>query len=311
METTVIHIGYHKSASTFLQQQVFPNLPVNYVFFAGEKRQYLDMLESAKGLDVDGVRNWVENEISRKYPLTRHAVTVLSHEELSGHPHGYKSISPFIIASNLKACFPNAKILIIIRNQLDYLTSLYSFRVAIKGRETRSFSQFLEEEGNKGLFEHLEYDRLIEHHQELFGKENVAILPVELLKSNHDEFFANLFSFLGIPAQQITNVEPSNVSTRSVILIDFWRLNNGVFNWVLGLSEVLFGKRPDNYQGLRSTYYNVKRNMTSRLNKWVANSQQLGINKLPFFNDLIRRFADSNTHLQGMVGFDLSEYKYP
>src|SRR3990172_1915635 len=111
METTVIHIGYHKSASTFLQQQVFPLLPVNYLFFAGENREYLNRIESDTTLNPEQIRSWVANEIARKYPTSKHEVTVLSHEELSGHPHGYKSISPFTTAKNLKRTFPDAKIL--------------------------------------------------------------------------------------------------------------------------------------------------------------------------------------------------------
>jgi len=155
MESQVIHIGYHKSASTFLQKQVFPFLPINYLFFAGENREYLDLIESENNPNPELIHSWVAREISRKYPTGKHDVTVLSHEELSGHPHGYKSISPFTTAKNLKRTFPDAKILIIIRNQLDYLTSIYTFRVAIKGYEIRNFSSFLGEEEEKGLIDHL------------------------------------------------------------------------------------------------------------------------------------------------------------
>jgi hypothetical protein len=307
METTIIHIGYHKSASTYLQQHVFPKLPVNFLFFAGERRRYLNMIESETELDDEAIRNWVQSELALKYPQ-RHEVTVLSHEELSGHPHGYKSISPFITAGNLKTVFPEAKILIMIRNQLAYITSLYTFRVAIKGRETRSFTQFLSEEKGKGLYDHLDYPVLIHHYQQLFGNENVAVIPMELLLTSPNDFYARLFSFLGIPVQPIEKARPSNVSTKSEFLLRLWRLVNAQFNVFLDLRTRVFGPSPDNFQRTRSTYYNVKRAVTGSLNPLLGKSRAISI---PISADDKQRFAESNRRLQALIEIDLSRLGYP
>lgn len=311
MDSTIIHIGYHKSASTFLQQQVFPRLPVNYVFFAGDKRQYLDMIESDDGLDSNLIRNWVDQEIARKYPTGKHPTTVLSHEELSGHPHGYKLISPITTARNLKQTFPNAKILIIVRNQLDYLTSLYTFRVAIKGYETRSFSHFLEEEGKKGLYDHLEYHHLVEFYQQLFGVERVAVIPMELLLKSPDDFYGRLFKFMGIPTQLLKNAHPANVSTRSIAILNFWQLFNYLFSQILSLLKLVFGEKPGNFPRFRSSYYDLKRKLTAALSKLLSRSKQLEIERLPMSTKFVERFAESNYRLNKLIGTDLSLFGYP
>lgn len=311
MESTIIHIGYHKSASTYLQQKIFPQLPVNFLFFAGENRKYLNMIESKKGLDVEAIRAWVADEISLKYGNKRYPVTVLSHEELSGHPHGYGTISGFTTAKNIKQTFPEAKILILIRNQLAYLSSLYTYRVAIKGYETRSFARFLTEEGGKGLFDHLEYHKLIEFYHELFGPEQVIVLPVELLSSSPADFYGRLLRFMELPARTIHSARPINVSTKSLVLLTFWRSFNYLFGQFLFVLRFLFGQRPGNFPGIRSTYYNLKRGLTGKFNKFLSKGKQLDITKMPNYLDFINRFRESNRHLNTLVDIDLSSLGYP
>jgi sulfotransferase family protein len=203
MKNVIIHIGFHKSASTFRQSDVFPQLPVRYVFLAGPSRQMLDMAESEKEFDANALREWIVQETAEEHKKSGDEPTIISHEELSGHPHGYDIVDPITTARNLKEAFPEAKILIIIRNQFDYLTSIYTFRVAIKGAEYRSFDRFLTEEGKKGLFAHLEYHQLVKHHIELFGREQVLVLPMEYLRARPEEFFHDLTGFIGVPNESV------------------------------------------------------------------------------------------------------------
>jgi len=46
MSNTIIHIGFHKSASTFLQKNIFPNIKVNYSFLSSGNRDILDNIEN-------------------------------------------------------------------------------------------------------------------------------------------------------------------------------------------------------------------------------------------------------------------------
>src|SRR5690606_29127740 len=67
---------------------------------------------------------------------------LISHERLSGHSHGYGVVDAHRVLANLKAVFPDARIIAVVRNQLDFLLSLYCFRVAVRGEEHRSFQDF-------------------------------------------------------------------------------------------------------------------------------------------------------------------------
>ena len=322
MNNIIIHIGYHKSASTFLQKDVFPQLPVNYVFLSGPYRQILDMVESDIEFDADSLLKWIIQEIEQKYHGDRKEITIISHEELSGHPHGYRIINPITTAQNLKEAFPNAKILIIIRNQFDYLTSIYTFRVAIKGQECRSFKQFLSEEERMGLFDHLEYHRLIKYYIELFGRERVLVLPMEYLKMSPDEFLRELTDFMEVPIELVSKHRPRNVSTKLIYVLSIWRPINYIFYHLLLVMLFLSGKdksqfEPDVYKGyypfirLRYAYYAFKGRTTKFLNKIFSGTRPINIESYSNYHQLVDRFGKSNDHLEEMIGFDLTEFKYP
>ena len=46
-------------------------------------------------------------------------------------------------AKKLKEAFPEAHVLIVLREQLDYILSIYAFRVLIRGLEHRDLNQYL------------------------------------------------------------------------------------------------------------------------------------------------------------------------
>ena len=317
MNNVIIHIGYHKSASTFLQADVFPQLPVNYVFLSS---YYLDMVESDIEFDADALRTWITQQIEQRYHADRGGITIVSHEGLSGHPHGYGIVDPITIAQNLKQAFPNAKIMIVIRNQLDYLRSMYTFRVAIKGYEYRSFKRFLSEEGEKGILDHLEYDRLIEYYIELFGRERVLVLPMEHLRTSPDKFLAELAGFMEVTVESVSKLRPRNVSTRLLFVLSIWRPINYIFHHLLFAMLYFSGKdkfEPEIYKGyhpfikLRYTYYAFKRRSTRFLNRVFSGTRSISITSYSNYPQLVDRFGKSNARLQRIVGFDLTELNYP
>jgi hypothetical protein len=322
MNNVVLHIGYHKSASTFLQKDIFPQLPVNYVFLSGPQRQMLDMVESDIEFDANILQKWVNREIDHSHQANRERVTVISQEELSGHPHGYKIVNPITTAQNLKKAFPNAKILIIIRNQLDYLTSLYSYRVAVKGEEYRSFTQFLSEEEKKGIIDHLEYHKLINYYIDLFGRTRVLVLPMEYLIASRDTFFHKLTDFIDVPYVISSEYQPENVSTKLLFALSLWRPVNYVFHLLLSAMLSLSGKdslayEPEVYKGyypfikLRYAYYAFKRRSTKLLNRLFSRSKRINIQTYPEYCRLVDRFEKSNACLEEITELDLKSLNYP
>ncbi|MEM9774671.1 MAG: sulfotransferase domain-containing protein [Chloroflexota bacterium] len=312
MEKVLLHIGYHKSASTFLQNNFFPQIPVNFVFFPGAQKQYLHMIQGRTPLEVKDLHNWLGTKVENG-EQTLHTTTVISNEVLSGHPHGYADFSAFEMGNNLKATFPNAKVLIIVRNQLNYLTSLYTFRVAIKGLETRSFDQFLEQEGKKGLFAHVKYDQLVGFYQKMFGAEKVLVLPMEQLFGHEKNGLSHIFDFIELEPQPVDMSVKVNVSTKSRQVLAFWRPVNKLISGFLNTVYFVFGEKTEekNYAGLRFSIYGAKAKTTSLLNKLFKNGPQLSVADHLMHINQLEEIGRSNVRLQALTGIDVEKLGYP
>lgn len=306
---TFIHIGYHKSASTYLQQSVFPALPVNYIFFGSKDRKYLDLIESENAV-LEPIVSWINSLIKIKPDYKN---VVISHEELSGHPHGHKSVCPYQISDNLKKIFPNAKIIMIIRNQFEYLRSIYAFRTAIKGYEFRSFDKFVADEIGMGLQEHLEYQNLIEQYYNLFGKESVLVLPMEKLIHAPQDFMVKLCMFLNVPVLKEIKNTPVNTSTQSQFILNFWRPVNFLFFCILKIMTFLNFNNDDKYpfKEFRYSFYRFKTKMTASLQKVSWTKGKIGYMQLKKYDMLKTVFQKSNDITSGLINENLKELGYP
>ena len=320
----VIHIGWHKCASTYLQQRVFPLLGANYqplgAFPAGipapeGAASLIDFLESSDEFDTGLFKELLGVPHDDR-------LLVISSEEISGHSLGYEVIDPFVTARNLARTFPKARIVAVIRHQLDYILSLYCYRVCVRGHEYRSLERFLAEDGESGLFAHIEYDRLIAEYVSLFGRENVLVLPIELLRRDSSEFFRSLAGFIGekLPAPRARR---SNESTRLVAVVAIWRPFNRLLHLCMNATLLLSGRRPSEYGPrkrkifpfvkFRLRYYALQRKMTRRLNRHLSTSRRIEFSDIPARRDLESRFAKSNDRLAslGVVHVDLAALGYP
>ena len=107
----LLHIGYHKTGSTFLQRRVFPEPGFSLVARAKALRPTF-VEGDPFGFDARVAREAFRLGIERAQQ--EGLVPVLSAERLSGNPHsgGYDSKQ---IAERLAATFPEARVLAILR----------------------------------------------------------------------------------------------------------------------------------------------------------------------------------------------------
>ncbi len=208
----LLHIGYYKTGTTWLQRHVFPNAGANLSLVAGSKALRSAFVKvNPFDFEPEIVRKDFEPRI--REAQARNHVAVLSSERLAGNPHsgGYDSK---IIADRLVAVFPNARVLIVIREQRGMLVSMYKQYLKRGGAAT--FEQYVHQP--KGpprvplfRFDFLEYHRLIGYYQGLFGAENVLVLPYELLQTQPRTFLERIGGFAGVPATraELSRVHPS------------------------------------------------------------------------------------------------------
>ena len=133
---------------------------------------------------------------------------IISHEAFIG---GDASLEHFmngkLIATRLSGIFPQAKVLFVIRNQYDLAISLYKQYVHLGGRKPlHNFLRY-----NDGSFEtiakkwlsgisinQLDYKPAIDHYVNLFGEENVLVLPFELLQKSNHAFVQKISNWMGV-----------------------------------------------------------------------------------------------------------------
>ena len=196
----LIHIGFHKTGSSLLQHRVFASSELGFC----QPPNKSDLLHRAFILRDPNQPCEPEalallQEVQQKAE-TGGKVTALSHERLSGYPAsgGYDQ---FEIANRLVEGFPEAKILIVIREQCSAILSMYL--QTISDGSALSLKEFLNPPEThirrQPLFRpsFYAYDGLIQHYQTLFGEQQVKVLPFEWLQVNPSRFGDELLQFSG------------------------------------------------------------------------------------------------------------------
>ncbi|MFC2062048.1 sulfotransferase domain-containing protein [Elusimicrobiota bacterium] len=195
-ENVLVHIGYHKTGTSWLQQFLFNE--EWGIAKAVPRPMIKENLIHLNALDynADKCRQKLIPHIheAKKKKL----ISVISEERLSGNPHsgGYDSKE---IADRLFDAFPGAKILIIIREQNNMIRSAY--KQYVKGVGSYSLKKYLAPSSQKKLptfdFSHFKYHRLIKYYIDLFGKDNVLVLPYESFKEDPAGFIERIVHFAG------------------------------------------------------------------------------------------------------------------
>jgi len=175
----IVHVGLHKTGTTFLQQMVFPKLMgVNFVNLTGTVRY--DIL----GVDV------------------KPGINLISREGLSGHPFEPDRALYFerdVIARNLKKVFPSARIIVGVRDKDAWVKSLYKQYFKMKPGGT--FNGFMKVFDKR----YLDFEGYISLLESLFS--DVYVYHYENLKDDFDGFIDGIVDFVGVSRPSgITNV---------------------------------------------------------------------------------------------------------
>lgn len=191
----VIHIGYHKTGTTWLQRRLFtPQFGYRPLMTHTEVHDYITKPHT---LCFDDAPLAALVDERRRAP-TDCGVDVISSEILSGNPF-YGGRESVVFADRLQSTFPQARILITIREQFSMMASVYMQYLRRSGRLSRD--QFFCENAAVGYnafsASHFEFDRLVARYQELFGANQVLVLTQEQMAQDALAFIQRIGRFAG------------------------------------------------------------------------------------------------------------------
>lgn len=197
----IVHIGYHKTATTWFQDQLFP-LAVSHQWVERKIVQHAFLAPPGLHFDPEQARRVLALG-ERRLPV------LLSEENLSGYLHngGLHGFLAPEIARRIASTLPDARIVIFIRNQFDICRASYSQYVSGGGtwNEDRYFDHAKTVHGALTRpwkapvfeFEHFEFDRLVDHYDALFGADRVHVYLYEWMR-DRDALIDRLEADLGL-----------------------------------------------------------------------------------------------------------------
>ncbi|UUY05662.1 sulfotransferase [Svornostia abyssi] len=231
---SLIHVGYHKTGTSWLQKRLFRVKEAGFWWGGKAEDSPVNRLVTASPLDFDAAQARVEFAAEAAKPRARGLRHVVSLERLSGHPFsgGYDSAE---IAHRLHATMPEGRVFIVIREQRGMIASTYKQYVKAGGAmPLRLFLQPpLHRRPRVPAFdlEHFAYHRLLAHYRELFGDDRVLALPYERLREDPLAFAATVQRFAGVTETGAAGVvDPEALNTaRTPTVVVASRIVNRLF----------------------------------------------------------------------------------
>lgn len=128
-------------------------------------------------------------------------------------------IDPHEAALRLKRAHPAAKVLMMIRDQVDWLHSSYKFFMPRLPAGQRSFSDFCATPRGMAYIQAGHFDRTIDAYAGAFGPDNLLVLRYEDIGMAPQRFMATLCSYLGIAEQPMPSARENEGSTARVAAV--------------------------------------------------------------------------------------------
>ena len=114
---------------------------------------------------------------------------------------GFDAVS---IAHRVKKSFPDAKIVCMVRNQIEMIPSIYK-QIVGEGYPGTIKDMMNQNRWRPVGFDlsQFEYHKLMSLYQELMGKEKVCVLQYELMRNDMRVFLGHLCGFMGIEVAEL------------------------------------------------------------------------------------------------------------
>lgn len=198
MTRPLVHIGYHRTASTWLKRHLFA-APGWFLAAGKDEVMELIVLPGPFSFDAPACRAWIAKAFTAA-PAS--SVPVLSSEMLCGRVFS-GGLDAKELAGRIAAAVDAPRILIVIREQRAAIISIY--RAYLQSGGGVRLADYLDPPAKNResvlafSLEHFRYAPLVAHYVAEFGRENVLVLPFEQFVADGAAFVARIAAFGGAP----------------------------------------------------------------------------------------------------------------
>lgn len=304
----VVHVGYHKTASTWFQHRFYPHV---------RSHRYVSDRDLVKEVLVGPHAFAFDARIARaRLGLEAGGPVIVCEENLSGsfETGGHQGALSKELAVRVHEILPRARIVIFVRHQVDIIASAYAQYVKRGGTHPPRHFVFpgqyrrgpWRDPGKKPLFafEHFSYVGLIGHYRKLFGADRVHVFAYEDFRADPREFLAAYARTLGLA------VDLDEVNFRSA--------NTAFRHRTLRLARALYHLT---YRGVAdkrclvpTRHYRTLRTLLDRFDasRWagrkLSSREILGPEIVAFIEQF---YAHGNRVLAAETGLPLAAHDYP
>ncbi len=297
MKKTIIHIGYPKTATTWFINRFYPKVKNADVIYYNDISFELTNNKEYFTIAFNKEQNKKEQQI-----VATHIFSGLVNGNWKNGEY-----RPFFL-KHLKCLFPEATIILFIRNQLEFIPSLYSsyLKRGCTFKINKLFNTESVTNNNTIHFEFLNYPKLIRLYQEQFGKENVHVYVYEELLENNKLFLQKYITKYGFDID-INELSFSKSNEK---------LRSGLASFVRHTNKLISrGPNPkENIINLPFIYSLVNKNI-DKLNKFSIWGKKINSDKLlgeKFASEIWEYYKESNNELINNFEIEsIKKYGYP
>jgi hypothetical protein len=303
----LVHVGFHKTGTTWLQRNILkPKAGKEFVYCYDSTRTHSTFLLPILGsfntqAALDGFTNDLNRAEDQNIPF------IITDEALGGFPF-HKKYNREVNATRIKKVFPEAKILITIREQSAVMISMYG--EYIKYGFSSSLSDFVWQPSHHSMTPIVDrafynYDRALTLYEAIFGEGNVMALPLEWMSRNSEAAVEKIAAFLGAP------LSPPDVQLANS------RQNQAWTPMATNVARVMNRFVPQDSRWNRNQSWLAQKlapnALASRVNRW---SNALGVKATfdkdrEFVRDILGDYyAPSNRRFAERTGYDLAALGY-
>jgi hypothetical protein len=197
----LVHIGYHKTGTNWLQRHYFGDPRTGTKWVGKSPGDHpVRLLVNARPLEFDAAASRAPFEPLLEEARAAGLLPVVSYERLSGHPFsgGHDSKE---IANRLKEVFPEAKVLVVIREQRSMIVSTYKQYVKAGGPLPISLFVAPPRSTSRRVpwfdLRNFEYEHLLCYYRSLYGDDAVLALAFDQFVRDPPAFAAAIGRFAG------------------------------------------------------------------------------------------------------------------